>query len=278
MNAANVNLSASIQALFSQSLDSASVTTSSITVADASEKSVGGTTTGTGATLTWTANVALTPNSSYVVTISGTVRGSFGATLGGSQSVAFNTSLRLLPFGSWGSAVPTAVIAMFLAAMSVGYWAGAGGGSVAAGGDPHCGSAHGGGAAHLRSLRRCRALADHCCFAARSCYARLCCHGVLLAIPPALFAAATAALPMVASLPRVTREAARRERRDLRERHAAADREGRPRRTRPPLAAARLPKLQGCIAALALLPRAWSDVPSLTHDYAPADTLWRQKL
>jgi YD repeat-containing protein len=95
MNAANVNLSTSIQALFSQSLDSASVTTSSITVADASGKSVAGTTTGSGATLIWTAGAALAPNASYVVTISGSVRGSFGANLGGSQSFAFNTVTRL---------------------------------------------------------------------------------------------------------------------------------------------------------------------------------------
>jgi RHS repeat-associated protein len=89
--ARDVVLSTSVQAVFSQTLDAASVSASSISVADASGKLVAGSTTAAGATLTWTSTAALAPNASYVVTISGLVRGQYGAPLGASQSFGFNT-------------------------------------------------------------------------------------------------------------------------------------------------------------------------------------------
>jgi len=96
--AGEISLSTGVQAVFSQSLDPASVTTGSLTVTSANGQQVKGTTTLSGTSLTWTlaAGTALAVNTSYSVQISGTVRGSHGAPLGSTAVFTFSSVTQLV--------------------------------------------------------------------------------------------------------------------------------------------------------------------------------------
>ncbi len=90
----NVSLATTVHALFSQSLDPASVTATSIVVVNSGTgQTVSGTTIVAGSTLTWTAGstTPFAPNSTYVITIASTLRGSHGAPLGTASSFTFST-------------------------------------------------------------------------------------------------------------------------------------------------------------------------------------------
>jgi len=95
--AVGVSLSTGVQAVFSQSLDPASVTPSSITVTSSNGQTVKGTTTASGPALTWTlaSGTALAVSSNYSVQISGTVRGSHGAPLGSNAVYTFSSVTQL---------------------------------------------------------------------------------------------------------------------------------------------------------------------------------------
>ena len=91
--ASGISLSTGVQAVFSQSLDPASVTPGSITVISANGQTVKGTTTASGTALTWTLapGTALAVSSNYSVQISGTVRGAHGAPLGSTAIFTFSS-------------------------------------------------------------------------------------------------------------------------------------------------------------------------------------------
>lgn len=91
--ATGISLSTGIQAVFSQSLDPASVTPASITVISANGQTVKGTTTASGPALTWTLapGTALAVGTNYSVQISGTVRGSHGAPFGSASIYTFSS-------------------------------------------------------------------------------------------------------------------------------------------------------------------------------------------
>jgi RHS repeat-associated protein len=92
--AQNVSLATTVQALFSQTIDPSSVNASSITVFNSGTgQSVAGNTTASGSTLTWTAGstTPFAPNSTYIITIASTMRGSHGAPLGTSSRFTFST-------------------------------------------------------------------------------------------------------------------------------------------------------------------------------------------
>jgi len=91
--AVGISVSTGVQAVFSQSLDPASVTPSSITVISANGQTVKGTTTASGPALTWTLapGTALAVSSNYSVQISGTVRGAHGAPLGSTAIYTFSS-------------------------------------------------------------------------------------------------------------------------------------------------------------------------------------------
>ena len=91
--ASGVSLSTGVQAVFSQSLDPASVTAGSITVTSSNGQTVKGTTTASGPALTWSLapGTKLAVNSNYSVQISGTVRGAHGVPLGSTAVYTFSS-------------------------------------------------------------------------------------------------------------------------------------------------------------------------------------------
>ncbi|MEO8036393.1 MAG: Ig-like domain-containing protein, partial [Acidobacteriota bacterium] len=90
-----VSLATSVQAVFSQNLDPASVTLSSIVITNSSTGAVvSGAAVGSGSTVTWTATPGtqpLAPNATYTATVAPSLRGSRGAPFGGTQSYSFST-------------------------------------------------------------------------------------------------------------------------------------------------------------------------------------------
>jgi RHS repeat-associated protein len=99
--AGEISLSTGVQAVFSQSIDLASVDGNSIVVTDnATSKAVPGSVTAGATAVTWTptpnpAGQPLVPNATYVVTVSASIRGSHGAPLGASQTLSFSTITQL---------------------------------------------------------------------------------------------------------------------------------------------------------------------------------------
>ncbi|MBV9186747.1 MAG: Ig-like domain-containing protein [Acidobacteria bacterium] len=95
--AAGVSLSTGVQAIFSQSLDPASVTPGSITVTSSNGQTVKGTTTASGPALTWTLapGTKLAVNSNYSVQISGSVRGAHGTPFGSTAVYTFSSVTQL---------------------------------------------------------------------------------------------------------------------------------------------------------------------------------------
>jgi RHS repeat-associated protein len=95
--ASGISLSTGVQAVFSQSLDPASVTPSSITVTSSNGQTVKGTTTVSGPALTWALapGTKLSVNSNYSVQISGTVRGAHGVQLGSTAVYTFSSVTQL---------------------------------------------------------------------------------------------------------------------------------------------------------------------------------------
>jgi RHS repeat-associated protein len=91
--AVGISLSTGVQAVFSQSLDPASVTPGSITVTNANGQTVKGTTTASGPALTWTLapGTKLAVSSNYSLQISGSVRGTHGAPFGSTSIYTFSS-------------------------------------------------------------------------------------------------------------------------------------------------------------------------------------------
>jgi len=97
-NATGISLSTGVQVTFNQSIDPASVTASSITVTGADGQLVKGATTANGTALTWAlaTGSSLAVNSSYTVTVNGSVRGSHGAPLGATKVYTFSSVTQLI--------------------------------------------------------------------------------------------------------------------------------------------------------------------------------------
>jgi RHS repeat-associated protein len=99
--AGEISLSTGVQAVFSQSINLSSVSNSSIVVTDtATGKVVPGSVVAGATAVSWTPTPVptgqpLAPNSTYVVTIAGTIQGAFGAPLGASATYAFSTITQL---------------------------------------------------------------------------------------------------------------------------------------------------------------------------------------
>ncbi|HEV8433415.1 MAG TPA: Ig-like domain-containing protein, partial [Thermoanaerobaculia bacterium] len=95
--ATGISLSTGVQVTFNQSIDGTSVNASSITVTGSNGQLVNGATTPNGTALTWALALgnSLAVNSTYSVTVSGTVRGSHGAPLGTTKVYTFSSVTQL---------------------------------------------------------------------------------------------------------------------------------------------------------------------------------------
>jgi RHS repeat-associated protein len=100
--ARGISLSTGVTAVFNQTVDGSSVVaaTSIVVTDNATGKAVPGAAVANGPAVTWTpapnpGGQPLAPNATYIVTISGTIRGAFGAPLGASQTLSFSTITQL---------------------------------------------------------------------------------------------------------------------------------------------------------------------------------------